>query len=210
MIIKGFKLGMMLQLAIGPVCLFIFKVGGNKGLITAELAVLGVTLIDALYIMMAISGIASFINKERVKQIFKLLGAIIVAIFGLNIIIGTFGWEVLPNLNLLGQIKTENTFFEGLVLTASNPLTILFWAGVFSSKIAEENLTRRDVYFFGLGSVLSTIFFLTAIAVIGSITRYFLPVEIISTMNFIVGLVLVYFAFRMFIRKDTINTKGQI
>jgi len=205
-IIKGFKLGMMLQLAIGPVCVFIFKVGGDKGLIAAELAVLGVVLIDALYIMLAISGITSFVEKERIKYIFKIFGAVIVAIFGLNIIFGTFGWEVIPNLNLFDGIKPENAFFEGLVLTASNPLTILFWAGVFSAKIVEGKLTRKDVCFFGLGSVLATIFFLTAIAVTGSITRYFLPVEIISTLNFIVGLSLVYFAFRMFTKKDCMLT----
>lgn len=207
-IIKGFKLGMMLQLAIGPVCVFIFKVGGNKGLIAAELAVLGVALIDAFYIILAISGIASFVDNERVRHIFKIFGAIIVAIFGLNIILETFGWEVIPNVNLFDGMKLQNPFFEGLVLTASNPLTILFWAGVFSAKIAEEQLTRKDVCFYGLGSVLATIFFLTVIAVTGSITRYFLPVDVISTLNFIVGLGLVYFAFRMFIKKDSLNTRG--
>ncbi|WP_088226173.1 LysE family transporter [Desulfosporosinus sp. FKB] len=201
MITKGFKLGMMLQLAIGPVCVFIFTLGGNKGLLTAELAVLGVAIIDALYILLAIFGIASFIDKERVKQILKLFGSIIVAIFGLHIVVGTFGWEVLPNVSLFNGIKTENSFVEGIILTASNPLTILFWAGVFSTKIAKEKLTRTEVYFFGFGSVLSTIFFLTVIAVIGSITRKFLSVTIISTLNFTVGLVLIYFAFRMFFKK---------
>lgn len=210
MIFKRFRLGMMLQLAIGPVCVFIFKVGGNEGLITAELAVLGVALIDALYIILAISGIASFVDKERVKHVFKLFGAIIVATFGLQIILGTFGWEVISNVNLFDGIKPENSFLEGLVLTASNPLTVLFWVGVFSTKIAEEKLTRKDVCFFGLGSVLATIFFLTVIAITGSISRHFLPVEIIATLNFIVGLALVYFAFRMFIKKDRLNTRGQI
>ena len=206
MIIKGFKLGMMLQFAIGPVCVFIFKMGGSEGLITAEFAVLGVAMIDALYIILAISGIASFIDKERVKHIFKLFGTIIVAIFGLQIILGTFGWSVIPNVNLFDGIKSENSFLGGLVLTASNPLTIFFWVGVFSTKIAQEKLTRKDVYFFGLGSVLSTIFFLTVIAVTGSITRHFLPVEIIAILNLIVGLALLYFAFRMFIQKDSLNS----
>lgn len=205
MIIKGFKLGMMLQLAIGPVCVFILKVGGNKGFIAAEFGVLGVVLIDALYILLAISGMASFVHKERVKYVFKIFGAIIVAIFGLQIIFGTFGWEIIPNVNLFAGIKPKNAFFEGLVLTASNPLTILFWVGVFSAKIAEEKLTKKDVYLFGTGSVLATLFFLTVIAVTGSITRYFLPVEAISMLNFIVGLALVYFALRMFIRKGEIN-----
>ena len=52
MITKGFKLGMMLQFAIGPVCVFIFTLGGNRGLLTAELAVLGVAIIDTIFQMM--------------------------------------------------------------------------------------------------------------------------------------------------------------
>ena len=190
-----------MQLAIGPVCVFIFKVGGNEGLIAAEFGVLGIVLIDALYILLAISGIASFVDKGRVKHILRIFGAIIVAIFGLQIVLGTFGWEVIPNVKLFDGIQSKNSFLEGLVLTASNPLTILFWVGVFSAKITEEKLTKKDVYLFGTGSVLATLFFLTVIAVTGSITRYFLPVEVISMLNFIVGLALVYFAFRMFIKK---------
>ena len=145
MIFKGFKFGMLLQLAIGPVCIFVFKVGGNKGFIGAEIGVLGVAVADAFYILLAISGIASFIDRERVKYIFKIMGAIIVAIFGLQTVLGAFRWVVLPSINLFNWINSENCFLEGLVLTASNPLAILFWVGIFSSKIIEEKLTRKDV-----------------------------------------------------------------
>ena len=72
MIFKGFKFGMLLQLAIGPVCLFVFNVGGNKGLIGAEIGVLGVAVADAIYIMLAISGIASFIDRKGVSTSSKL------------------------------------------------------------------------------------------------------------------------------------------
>lgn len=201
MIFKGLKFGMILQLAIGPVCLFIFKIGGNKGFIDAEIGVLGVAVIDALYILLAITGTTSFLDKERTKHALRLSGALIVGIFGLQTILGIFGWGIIPNLSLLSRIKSGNSFVEGIVLTASNPLTILFWAGVFSTKIAEDNLRRKEVYLFGLGSILATLFFLTIIAAIGSISGYFLPVEIISILNFIVGLALIYFAFKMIMKR---------
>lgn len=204
MIFKGFKFGMILQLAIGPVCLFIFKIGGNKGFIDAEIGVLGVAVADAFYIFLAITGVTSFLDQERIKHALKLLGALIVGLFGLQTIIGIFGWGGIPKFNLLNGIELENSFLEGSVLTASNPLTILFWAGVFSTKVAEEKLRRKEVYLFGLGSVLSTLFFLTIIAAIGSMTGYFLPFEIISILNLIVGVVLIYFAFKMIIKRDRV------
>jgi threonine/homoserine/homoserine lactone efflux protein len=203
MIFKGFKFGMLLQLAIGPVCLFIFTVGENKGFIIAEFDILGVTFADALYILLAICGIASFIDREKViKNIFKVTGAVIVAFYGLQIILGVFGLKIIPNINLFEGIRSENTFLEGLVITAANPLTILFWAGVFSSKIAEEKLVRKDVYLFGLGSVLSTLFFLTVVAILASFTGYFLPHKLISILNSVVGVVLIYFALRMIIKRN--------
>jgi Putative threonine efflux protein len=202
MIFKGFKFGMLLQLAIGPVCLFIFTVGGNKGFINAEVGVLGVTSTDALYILFAICGIASFIDREKVKKIFEVAGAVIVALYGLQMILGVFGLKVIPNVYLFEGIRTESTFLEGLVITAANPLTILFWVGVFSSKIAEEKLLRKDVYLFGLGSVLSTLFFLTVVAILASFTGYFLPHKLISILNSVVGVALIYFALRMIIKRN--------
>lgn len=201
MIFKGFKFGMLLQLAVGPVCLFIFKVGGNKGFIGAEIGVFGVALADASYILLAISGIASFIDQEKVKYIFKIMGALIVAIFGFQTVLGVFGLEVLPTINLFSRLNSESSFLEGIVITASNPLTILFWAGVFSAKLVEEEFRRREIYLFGLGSVLSTLFFLTIVAAIGSITGYFLSVEIISMLNLVVGVVLIGFAMKMVIKR---------
>ena len=199
MLIKGFKFGMILQLAIGPVCLFIFKMGGNKGFLFAELGVAGAALIDALYIFLATAGITSFIEKERVKKAFKIIGATIVGMFGLQTIFGGIGLEKLSNLKLM---ESSNSFIEGLLLTASNPLTILFWAGLFSAKLAEEQLARKEIYMFGFGCVLSTILFLSVIAFIGSITRHFLPAEIISILNSVVGVILICFAFRMIIKSE--------
>lgn len=47
-------------------------------------------------------------NKiTNLKLVLKLFGAIIVAIFGLHIILGTFGWELLPAA-ILPIDRTQN------------------------------------------------------------------------------------------------------
>ena len=201
--LRGFKFGMILQLAVGPVCLYVFKVGGNKGVINALSVVLGVCLIDTLYILLAIWGIAAFISNEKVKHLFTFLGALIFGIFGLETILGVFGWSVLPSLSFLSTVKTTSSFLEGIVLTASNPLTILFWTGVFSTEIAEDQLKREEVYYFGLGCVLATLSFLTVMAVTGSLTRHFIYKEIVSALNVTVGFILIYFALKMLLRRTS-------
>jgi threonine/homoserine/homoserine lactone efflux protein len=202
MLLKGFKFGMLLQLAVGPVCIFIFRTGSARGLVTAETGVLAVALVDALFIVLAILGIAAFIEKERFRKAFTLIGAVVVAGFGLQILAETMGFKILPTLALFHGLTSSNAFWEGLLLTASNPLTILFWAGVFSAKIAEERMMRQDIYRFGAGAVGSTLCFLTAIAILGGVTRQFLPVIVITWLNLVVGLVLIGFALKMVLQRS--------
>lgn len=205
MIAKGFRFGMLLQLAIGPVCLFIFKVGGNAGIINALSAVMGVALIDGLYILLAVLGVAAFISNPKVECLFAVLGALVVGFVGLETILDALGMPLLQGLVLFDPIKPAGSFWGGAVLTASNPLTILFWAGVFSNKIAFEQLNGKEISCFGLGCVLSTLLFLTLTAFIGSLTRHFISPNIVSVLNIIVGLALIYFAYTMLMRRSKVS-----
>jgi threonine/homoserine/homoserine lactone efflux protein len=194
MVLKGFQFGMLLQIAVGPICLFIFQTATSSGFFAAETGVLGVTIVDALYILAAIFGMGAILNKyEKAKEVIKYFGAIVLVIFGLSNIVGSFGISILPSLNFLSNQSVENVFLKTLLLTISNPLTILFWAGLFSTKIAQESMQKKDIYLFGLGAVLSTALFLTLISILGSYISSFLDSEFINVLNMIVGLVLVAF-----------------
>lgn len=194
LLVKGLKFGMILQFAIGPVCMYIFSIGSSEGFFSAENAVFAVVLVDFIFVLLAILGISSFIKNENVQNYFKVIGALIVGYFGLNIILGAFGISIMPSINLFGVKKFGSTFVDGFLLTASNPLTILFWTGVFSTKISEGKMKSADVYLFGIGAVIATLLFLSTIAIIGSIAKTVIPAFAIKGLNILVGLILVYFA----------------
>lgn len=201
MILKGFRFGMLLQIAVGPVCLFIFQTAVASGFFVALIGVLGIAIIDALYILAAIYGIGKLLNRhEKVKIIIKYLGALVLIVFGLSNLLGVFGISLLPSLNFIPSQSTENVFFKVLLLTLSNPLTILFWIGVFSTKVSEEKMDLKNMYFFGLGAVISTILFLTAISVAGNFVNNFLDPFLLSILNCIVGLVLIGFGIKTIIK----------
>jgi threonine/homoserine/homoserine lactone efflux protein len=194
---------MLLQIAVGPVCLFIFNIANSSGFLNAETGVLSVVLMDALYVLLAIFGIASFMEKENVRKILKYFGSLILFLFGLNIGIGVLGLKFFPGIKLFSNSSNASrAFMGGIVLTASNPLTIVFWSGVFSARVAEENMNEKDLYFFGIGATLSTLIFLTLISFLGSITNKFLPIIVINILNGIVGALLIFFSMKMFIKKD--------
>lgn len=197
MIFKGFKFGMLLQLAAGPVCLFIFNTAISSGFLFSEFGVLGVVFTDALFILLAILGVGKILEKsKRIKQFISCFGGGILIVFGLSFILSSFGISILPNINLLKEVTSKNIFLKAVILTGSNPLGIIFWAGVFSTKIIEENITKKNVYFFGIGACLSTLFFLTLVALGGSLVTNFLPENIITILNIAVGMILIVFGLK--------------
>jgi threonine/homoserine/homoserine lactone efflux protein len=205
-IFKGFKFGMLLQMALGPVSIFIFNMANNNGFIQAEMSVLAVTIVDALYIFLAVLGITSLLEKDKVKVAFKIFSAIILGAFGVNIIFGVFGIEIMQSISLIKSSRGNGlgqAFALGFIMTASNPLTILFWTGIFGFKISEDQMNKKDLMLFGLGAVIPTFICQTFISVIGIITRNFFSFIIIDTLNIVVGIALIYFAIKLLKKKET-------
>ncbi|MCQ8213393.1 LysE family translocator [Cetobacterium somerae] len=196
---------MLLQIAIGPVCLYIFSLGINETFYQAELGVLGVVFGDAFYITLAILGISSFIKKKKIQHRFNILGALILIIFGVELFLGYFGLSFLPKINISENFSSNSPFFKALLLTAANPMTIIFWIGVFSTKIDEANFTKVSTFLFALGALLATFFFLTLIIFLGSVTNNFLPKKILILLNSGVGLALIYFGIKKVLKSIKFN-----
>ncbi|NMC12132.1 MAG: LysE family transporter [Chloroflexi bacterium] len=202
MIFKGFQFGMLLQFAIGPVCIFIFQAASSRGFLITESGVFGVALIDALYILASIIGIGGLIEKnDTVKIGLKVFGAFVLILFGLSNILNIIGINFLPSLHLQSVHNTTGMFSRAALLTLSNPLTIVFWAGAFSSKIAQESYRQKDLFLFGFGAVMATLFFLSLVSFAGSITKIFLPLQFIEFLNGVVGIALIYFGIRTATKK---------
>ncbi|MFT3985358.1 MAG: LysE family transporter [Lachnospiraceae bacterium] len=201
MVLKGLRFGMLLQLAIGPMCLMVFNTSTTNGFIYGLQLVLAIAIIDALYIALSCVGVAAIINKAKVKAAIKLVGCLVLVLFGVNIISGVFDFAFLPHIVLFSSTSSENLFFQGLLLTASNPLTIIFWSGMFSTQMIENKWNKRQLFFFALGCVMATIIFLTAVAFLGSILSGFLPQLIVQFLNAAVGIVLIFFGIRLLCKK---------
>ncbi len=206
MIIKGFKFGMLLQIAVGPICLFVFQTAIAHGFSSAMLSVIGVTLIDTLFILVAIWGLGTLLERNKnFKKTIQIFGAIVLIGFGISTIAGAFGISIIPSMDFLSMQNFDSTFFKALLLTLSNPLTVLFWAGVFSTKIVEEEMNTPDMYLFGLGAIISTILFLSLISTIGHFANEFLPSTLLIIFNVLIGLILIAFGIRTALKKSSFN-----
>lgn len=204
MIYKGFKFGILLQIAIGPVFIYIFKTATEYGLVASEAGVLAATLIDAIYVILAIVGIGALLEKPNVKRNLKYFGALVLIYFGFGTILGTLGISIIPSFKNLSNISlATNSFVTTLIITASNPLTILFWAGVFASKVSHERYNKKEMKLFGLGAVLATLIFLGSFAFIASLLNVIITKKVIDILNIFVGILLIGFGIKMCFSKVT-------
>ncbi len=198
----GFRFGSLLQLAVGPVCLFVLQTGIERGALRGLAAVAGVVLVDALYIALAGLGVTRWAESGRARRVLQHGGAAIIALFGLDVLGSAFGYPLIPAVvGKRAVADGSSAFLSAVLLTASNPLTIVFWAGVFSAKVAAERYGKVELWLFSTGCVLAPVVFLTAIAVGSSLVGRAAPGRVLVWLNLAVGCALVYFAIRLALQK---------
>ena len=196
--LSGLKFGMLLQIAVGPMCLMVFNTAKNTGFLTALSLILAITLVDALYITLAGLGASKLLKGQRRTKILKMIGAFVLVFFGLSIILNVAGINVIPGLNLTPT--ATSIFVQGLILTLSNPLTIVFWTGVLVDKIIEDKLKNKQLIIFSFGLVSATLLFLSGVAILGRTLSTFIPAMISDVLNIAVGLLIIFFGIRLFVR----------
>ncbi len=197
--LRGFRFGLMLQLAVGPVCLFVLRTAVSQGFAPALASVAGVALADGLYIALAIAGVASALRSPRLRKTLRLFGAAVLALFAADTALAAFGLGLLPSLS---PAPGSGGFAGALLLTLSNPLTILFWSGVFSARIAQDGLTGRAMAVFGAGALAATVVFLSAVAAFGAWSGSWLPAAMLRAFQLLVAAALLVFSVRLLLQKE--------
>lgn len=201
MLIKGFRFGMLLQLAVGPMCLFIFQCSMVHGFTAGEMGVLGTALVDSTEILLAILGLSVILEKSKKAQLLlKIFGIAVLVLYGLFTIYQAFSLTGEPQAHAAVSGSLGSIVAQAVVLALSDPLTIVFWAGIFAAKITQEHFSVWDLRLFACGCVLATLFFLSLVSLAGSVSGQLIPVPLIRALNFGVGLLLLYFAYQHYKR----------
>ncbi len=191
-LLSGMRLGLVLQLSIGPVSLSVFNNAGSYGFSVGLLTALGVLTIDALYAFLAGCGISSFMNTPRAKVITRVVGCAVLLLLGVNSILHAFSMSLFPRIGFLAEMGAGSAYLQGALLAASAPMGILFFAGLFASEAAERSLSRWELFQFGAGIILTRVLFLSGLALLGSLVVSFLSEFYIRILNGAVGLFLIY------------------
>ncbi|MCK4800155.1 LysE family transporter [Candidatus Parcubacteria bacterium] len=206
----GLYTGLLIQLAIGPIFFYIINLSLQKTLFDGLMGVLAATVVTYIYIALSVFGIGKMLEKEKVKKIFGIVSSIVLVIFG-GIIIG----GAINTGDIKVVVNTANPFasFTSVFLLAiSNPLSVVFFTGLFSAKAIEYNYTKNELYFFGLGTGLSTLIFMGGAVLMFSFLRGMIPLIVMQALNILVGgLIIGYGVIRLvkLMNEDRLTSKSQ-
>jgi len=205
---RGFKLGMLLQLMVGPISLLVFKTAGAGGLRPAFAVVLAVTLADAAFIAAAGAGTVYFLSRPGVQETFRIISCVVLVLFGIHTVLSVFGLPLLPEIRMFSGAQAGNAFLQGIVLSVSNPLTVLFWNSLFAAESARHRMTRRHMFLFGAGCVLSTVVFLSFVAAVGNLSGRYLPETVTGALNIVIGLALIGYGIALLAKRKAPELSG--
>lgn len=80
--LNGFLTGLLLQIAIGPVFFFILNISLQKTVIDGFFAVIAVTLVDYIFIALAVLGVGKLLEKHKIKLTLGITSSIVLILFG--------------------------------------------------------------------------------------------------------------------------------
>jgi threonine/homoserine/homoserine lactone efflux protein len=129
LLIKGFVIGLSIAAPVGPIGILCIQRTLSSGNVQGLVTGLGAATADALYGFIAAFGL-TFISNFLVDQSiwFRLIGGLFLCYLGIRAFLRKFQAQTVSVAKISHLSAYGTTFF----LTLTNPMTILFFAGIFA------------------------------------------------------------------------------
>lgn len=188
---NGILTGLLFQLAIGPVFIYIVNITLQWNISTGLAAVTAVTLVDYLYIALALWWVGVLLEKKKIKNILWTISAIVLIGFGIMLGLNIFQTTNIENISKIPSILSS--FSSTFLLTITSPLTIIMWTSLFTTKAIENDYSKRELRIFGLAAGLATFLFMGIAVIMVSLFKTNIPIMGIQILNGIVSVLLIIY-----------------
>lgn len=192
-------LGLSLSAPIGPINAAQLDAGIRRGFMHAWLVGIGALAADALYMVMVYMGLVHFIEIPFMKSFLWLFGCFVLVYTGVE------------SLSSGAKLTTDSgqdtkplhrSFTSGFLMSLSNPLTILFWLGIYGSVLAETaaKTDGRQLLLYSLAIIGGILLWDVTMAGVASSFRKWLTDGMLRAIAILSGLSLIgfgaYFGFQ--------------
>jgi putative LysE/RhtB family amino acid efflux pump len=131
-VLIGFGLGFLVALQLGPMSLLLIRSTLRDGVRVGLAIGAGVAVIDALYAALGAAGAASLLTIGPLRLALGIVGTAVLVWLGVKTLLAAV--RVRAGLEGPDDVgDPRRAFRTSLGATASNPLTIASWAGIFAA-----------------------------------------------------------------------------
>ncbi|MCM3733666.1 LysE family translocator [Fictibacillus nanhaiensis] len=192
LILKYVLLGISLAAPIGPVNAAQMDRGIKYGFWQAWMVGLGATVADGLYMLMVYMGLVSFINTAFMKSFLWLFGCFVLLYTGIETFKKASG-EIRGEKNY--TVHFGKSFSAGFLMSLTNPLTILFWLGIYGSILAEtaSKYSLENLMLYSGAIFAGILVWDFTMALVSSLFRKLLADRILGVISKVSGLSLIGF-----------------
>ncbi|MFJ7826886.1 LysE family transporter [Psychrobacillus sp. NPDC096623] len=188
-----FLLGISLAAPIGPVKATLLNTGIKNGFFHAWFFGMGAIVTDIIYMLLVYFGVGQFIDSPYMR--------IFLWCFGFFVLMYT-GIENLMTLNNISMdpkfrkvVRLRHSLLAGLLMAFLNPLTILFWLGIYGSILVSGGgqISGIETIIISLAILLGIGFVDFIMAFLSSSSRNLLSTPVLKAISFISSLCMIGF-----------------
>ncbi|MDQ0116206.1 LysE family transporter [Paenibacillus harenae] len=185
-------LGFSLAAPIGPVNAAQLEKGIRHGFWHAWLIGLGAMAADVIFMLLIYFGLAHFLATPFAKTFLWLFGGFILIYTGVESFKKNNTVSVSDNRSSESHAKS---FYSGFLMTFSNPVSILFWLGIYGSILAKtaERYGTLELLLYSSGIFIGLMLWDIAMASISSIFQKFLNEGVLVFISRAAGVCLLCF-----------------
>ena len=185
-------LGISLSAPIGPINAAQMEIGLRHGFWNAWVFGLGAILADICYMLIVYTGLAQYMQVPLIQTFLWLFGAFVLTYSGIESLIAVRNQKDQSNYR---NGKITRSFRSGFFMSLLNPLSILFWLGIYGSVLAKSisQLSTQQVLINSLAILIGIFIWDYSMAMMTSIFKRYLTQKLLTGISVISGISLVGF-----------------
>ncbi|MEK4297076.1 MULTISPECIES: LysE family transporter [Paenibacillus] len=186
-------LGLSLSAPIGPINAAQLDNGIRKGFWHAWVVGLGAISADIIFMLLVYFGVIHLLESPFIKAFLWLFGFFVLVYTGIESIKNA-GVISEPGMRSSDSSLTKS-YWSGLLMSLFNPLSILFWLGIYGSILAKAAMEypMQQLLIYSGAIVLGILIWDVSMAVATSMFRKVLTTRVLKSISVLSGLSLVGF-----------------
>jgi threonine/homoserine/homoserine lactone efflux protein len=199
-IIHFIVLGLSLAAPIGPMNIEVLKRGLTEGLLSSWLVGLGGMSGDMILLLSIFFGFRDFMQSTVILYLMYSIGIVMLSYLGITSILAALNSEF-SNLEFAHR-KSQNAFLAGFTISLANPISLVFWFGVYGTSLQVVTSTHSIIYsmFCSLGIILGLFLWNLNLVLTVHFSKRIINEKIMRGITLFAGITLLCFGIQFIVR----------